>query len=193
MNSKQKKEFEVELFFSRCQTMQSEIIDFNSLGIELANLDTETPFSELYNSFSGELISESVKMADCYRIIYCFENDLREIVTDVMYENFGEKWWEEKVSRGIRGEIKERQDNEMQSIFFKRSDEPIFYTTLGELQEIILNNVNVFEVHFRNELFIKIILKQINRLRIVIGHNCLLVNLDIQELSQSIERWYTIK
>ncbi len=193
MNSKLRKEFEVELFLNHCQTLQAEIISLGYLGFHLSNLETETPFLDLYSSFSGDSILESKKMAECYQIVYCFENDLREIVTDIMNENFGHNWWENKVSASIKGSVTKRRDEEMENIYFKRSDEPLFYTTLGELKRIILDNVEVFEIHFRNEPFIKSMLHSINRLRIVVGHNCLLENLDIQALSQNIGRWYTIK
>ena len=122
-----------------------------------------------------------------------FENDLREIINDVMDESFGPEWWEQKVRDSIKNDVKKRRDAEKNSVYFARVDDPLYFTTLGELKEILSDNYEVFTNHFRSQKFVEELLFQINRLRIVVGHNCMLEEMDMTTLMQNIERWYKIK
>lgn len=132
-------------------------------------------------------------MSEYYQLLYCCENDVRKIINDVMGENFGTDWWDQKVRRNIQDDVNKRQEAEKNSVFFARVDDPLYFTTLGELKEIISDNFEVFINHFRSKKFVEELLFQINRLRIVVDHNYMLEEMDIATLKQNVERWYKIK
>ena len=193
MMSKEQKEFQVELFFNRARMMQNDILDLSHLGFSLDQLQNEKKRSEILQSFPEQLLKESKDMSTCYQVLYCFENDLRKIINDIMDESFGENWWDKNVRQGIKDDVKKRQKAEKNSVYFARVDDPLYFTTLGELKEIISDSYDVFTNHFRSQKFVEELLFQINRLRIVVGHNCMLEELDMTTLMQNIERWYKIK
>ena len=193
MSKSQQKEFQLDLFLSRVQRMQNDILDLEHLGYSIDNLQRETKTLEILQSFPEDLLKESMDMSDCYQILYCFENDLRKVISDVMLESIGSDWWEQCVRQSIRDDVKRNQTAEQNSVYYGRIDDPLYFTTLGDLKEIVTENYEYFENYFRSKRFVDELLFQINRLRVVVGHNCMLENMDIKTLKQNIERWYTIK
>ena len=193
MSKNPKKELEVDIFLSRIKRLQNDILDLNHLGFSLENLQNESQTLAILQRFPENLLKESIEMSDCYQIIYCFENDLRKIINDVMEEDYGSDWWKDHVRESIKNEVQKRKTAEQNSLYFGRGDDPLYFTTLGELKEIIMDNYENFSNHFRSKPFVEELLFQINRLRIVVGHNYMLEEMDITTLKQHVERWYTIK
>ncbi|MCA9812153.1 MAG: hypothetical protein KC483_04745 [Nitrosarchaeum sp.] len=186
-------EYQIELFLSRVRRIQSELQDLEYLGFSVDNLQSNSATYDILQSFPDELLKESSEMSECYQILFCFENDVRKVVGDVMKDKFGSDWWDQKVRSGTKTEVKGRQEAEKNSVFFARIDDPLYFTTLGELKEIISDNFEYFTNHFRSRKFVEELLFQINRLRIVVGHSCMLEELDVTTLKQNIERWYKVK
>ena len=188
-----KKEFEMDLFLSRVRRLQNDIINLKHLGYSIDNLQKESKTLDILQSFPENLLQESTEMSECYQILYCFENDVRTIINDIMKENFGSDWWDQCVRDSIKLDVRRNQEAEQNSVYYGRIDEPLYFTTLGDLKEIIKDNYDNFIDHFRSKRFVDELLFQINRLRVVVGHNCMLEEMDITTLKQNIERWYTIK
>lgn len=193
MATKEQKEFQIELFLNRARVIQNDILDLSHLGFSLVGLQNEQEGLNILQSFPEKLLKESHDMSECYQILYCFENDLRKIINDIMDESFGANWWDQTVRQGIKDDVKKRQEAEKNSVFFARVDDPLYFTTLGELKEIISDSYEAFTNHFRSQKFVEELLFQINRLRIVVGHSCMLEEMDMTTLKQNIERWYKIK
>lgn len=181
----------IDLFFTNSYRMQNEIID---QGIEIDNLQDEKQTDTILKQFDRDLIQQSKDMADCYQILYCFENDLRITINEVMCEKYGNNWWiRDKIVRdNVKDEVKSKKEKEMDSIFFSRSD-PIYFTTLSQLGELVSDNFSDFKDLYRSKRFVTSLLFQINRLRINIAHNHPLAKADIGMLKDHIERWYTIE
>ena len=180
--------YEVELFFSRAQKLQNSIHGLSHYGFSIVNFQKPADISKLLQNYPLELISESEKMSKCYQIIYCLENEIRKIVKDVLYENHDNDWWEKCVSNNIQDQVKKRQREDKSSFYDDRVD-PIIFTTISELKEIIQNNYKDFESQFHDKRFAISILHEINRLRIMIYHNSPLGDNDIVMLIQFINRW----
>ena len=180
--------YEVELFFSRAQKLQNSIQGLSHYGFSIANFQKPTDISKLLQNYPHESISESEKMSKCYQIIYCLENEIRKIVKDVLYENYDKDWWEKCVGNNIQDQVKKRQSEDKSSFYDDRID-PIIFTTIGELKEIIQSNYKDFESQFHDKTFVTRILHEINRLRIMIYHNSPLGDDDMGMLVQFINRW----
>ena len=87
---------------------------------------------------------------ECGRLLDNFEVALREFVSTTLHEVFGDKWWDDAVPQHIRSECKQRQEKEGARRFprIKRISDPIDYTHLGELKDIIVQ-VTVFDQAFK--------------------------------------------
>ena len=93
---------------------------------------------------------------ECGTLIDVFEVAVRSFVSTQMESHFGEKWWRTNVPPAIASACQERQNAELSKRFprIQRVVEPIFYTNLGELKDVICRNDNfdaVFKHYFNNK------------------------------------------
>ena len=91
---------------------------------------------------------------ECGQLLDLFEMELRAFVASKMTSRFGDEWWRHRVPGGIRSECVERQHKEESQRFpkLKKVSDPIHFTNLGELKDIIIRSDNfkeVFEPYFR--------------------------------------------
>ena len=111
------------------------------------NLDPISPLVEqtteeegYYLQFSAATRRQAQEMSQYYRVFYCLENSIRDLVESQMEATHGENWWDhhvpDNIKAGVRGNKQREQDNGVTL----RSAHPIDYTTFGELSEIIKNN-----------------------------------------------------
>ena len=192
MFNRQQKEYQIELFLSRAQRLYNTILDLKSSGISITNLEQKSNMLDLLQTFPNYLRNESLTMSECYQIVYCFENDLREIIRTVMQDNKGDEWWN-TIQTKIKEEVERNRKAEEDSVYHGRNNDPLYFTNLSQLKDIIIQNYEYFDNHFRSESFVKKLLTEINRLRITIAHNLAMEKMDIEQLTDHIIRWYTIK
>ena len=92
---------------------------------------------------------------ECGLLLDKFETVLRQFVSEKMQESVGPDWWHRRVSLPIREECRLRREKEESQRFprLKRVEDPIHYTNLGELKDIIVQGNNfkdVFQKFFGN-------------------------------------------
>ena len=92
---------------------------------------------------------------ECGLLLDKFELELRSFIKANMETNFGRNWWRSNVPGLIVSRCKERQEQEATSRFprIQTVTEPIHYTNLGELKDIICRKDNfqaVFRPYFGN-------------------------------------------
>lgn len=150
--------------------------DMNLLEIPMP--DTILPFE-----FDEKHLQNAEKMAEIYKQIYCFENDLRDKIRTVIPEADRSN----KIPKDVQTNIADRKSGEQSSVILIRSEEDdLVYATLPELKNIILKNWSDFGGIFRDDKFIELIIKEINDRRIVVAHNSLLKDLDIKRLENTL-------
>src|ERR1019366_4990356 len=102
-----------------------------------AHFDPEIAARLPIDSFDEDLVARAQKMAVVYVAIAAFENSVREFVSKVLLEKFGENWWTESVSEKIRERAESRREEETKIRWHTpRGDEPINYTEFGDLGSI---------------------------------------------------------
>ena len=73
------------------------------------------------------------QMSIVYTAIATFENSVRDLVAGVLAEEKGESWWSQ-VAKGIRENAEKRMEDEKKTKWHtQRGQDPINYTTLGNL------------------------------------------------------------
>lgn len=123
-----------------------------------------------YPQFTDKLRREAEAMAYHYKIFYCLENFLRELVSSKLFEEHGETWWDSSVPENVRKNAFDNRKREIASGNTPRSDLLIDYTNFGELGEIIRANTEVFGDVFRDIKAIGSIMSRLNTLRAPIAH-----------------------
>jgi hypothetical protein len=137
-----------------------------------------------------KLITEAIEMAKIYPIIYLFENSVRNLIRTVLGKKYGANWWDIKVPQRVKREVAKRTKKEKKNRWHgKRGAHEIFYTTIGELESIIVTNWLDFRNVFPNEAWIKSRIDEIEISRNIIAHNNPLSDRDIGRLKLYYEDW----
>lgn len=152
--------------------------------------DEEIVHTLSIHSLPPDLVAEARQMAMVYTAVAAFENAVRELIAGVLLESKGEEWWGACVSQKIRERAEKRRDDERRIRWHtQRGVDPINYTTMADLINIIRNNWEGFEPHFQSVDWVANILDAIERSRNVIMHSGNLEKGDIERLGIFIRDW----
>lgn len=142
------------------------------------------------NDLEEDLVVNARKMAIVYTGICAFENTVRRFVSNVLIEQYGENWWNQKVSEKIRTKAESRREEEKKIRWHTpRGDTIINYTEFGDLLTIMRSNWDDFEPYIVSLEWADQIIKTIERSRNVIMHSGELVNQDIERIGMYIRDW----
>ena len=151
--------------------------------------------AEVASSLSIDLLDD-VHVANArataivYTAIAAFENGVRALVTKTLVERFKEDWWDKGVSANIRDRAQKRMEDEQTAKWHtQRGQDPINYTTFGDLKNIMQNNWDAFEDLIGSLQWASGIFDIIERSRNVIMHSGNLAPEDIERLGVNIRDW----
>lgn len=136
-----------------------------------------------------DIVFFAKKMAIVYTATASFENSVRELISGVLAETKGENWWA-GIAKGIREPAEKRMEEEQKTKWHtQRGQDPINYTTLGNLLAIMRHNWPEFEPHIHDIEWASAIFDAIERSRNVIMHSGNLEKADIERLGINIRDW----
>ena len=139
------------------------------------------------NDMDEEIVKQARKMAIIYASISAFENTVRKFVSDVLLDESGVNWWEEKISIPIKNRAKTRREEEKRFKWHEpRGTSPINYIDFSDIFLIMKNNWSAFEAYLITQEWTEIHLKTIERSRNIVMHSGTLSNHDIERLAQNI-------
>jgi Swt1-like HEPN len=135
-------------------------------------------------------VTNSQTMAIVYTAIAAFENSVRAVVIKTLVDKFKEEWWEKGVSNGVRERAQKRMEDEQSAKWHsQRGQDPVNYTTFGDLKNMMQNNWEAFEDQIGNLAWASGIFDVIERSRNVIMHSGMLEREDIERLGVNIRDW----
>ena len=137
-----------------------------------------------------EHLNRAREMSMVYIAIAAFENSVRELISRTLLENVGENWWIECVSEKIRKAAAQRQEDEAKVRWHaQRGSDPIQYTMLPNLLNIIRSQYEHFEPFVHNIDWAASIFDSIERSRNVIMHSGYLGQRDIARVGSLLRDW----
>jgi len=143
-----------------------------------------------YPQFDEKIRREAAEMSAHYRVFYCLENSIRSLITEVLFEKHGTDWWKSVVPENVKLHVAGTQKKEAESGIAIRSQEPIDYTTFGELGEIIKSNWADFTDIFQNIKALEKVIATLNVLRGPIAHCKPLAEDEVVRLHLSVRDWF---
>jgi Swt1-like HEPN len=163
-------------------------------GISLGHISSTTGETsrEATRFFEAAVRREAEEMAHHYVLFYCLEKSIRQLISNLLSEPEvgGPLWWDSDcVPTQIKDEVKRRRKEETDSGVTPRSDDPIDFTTFGELEVIITSNWKSFESVFDSQRAVQRIIKQLNVLRGPIAHCCAYSEDEKQRLELTVKDW----
>jgi hypothetical protein len=155
-------------------------------GAELSQVTAALNFDLL----DPDDLAVSVVMASVYAAITSFERSARRFIAKVMQAEHGENWWETKVSERIRKFAESRRDDEDKVKWHgTRGDDPLTYTEMGHLPQIMQQNWTDFEPYVRRLEWATSIFSTVERSRNVIMHSGTLDRDDVERVGMNIRDW----
>jgi hypothetical protein len=135
-------------------------------------------------------VANATATAVVYTAIAAFENSVRALVIKTLMEKFQEEWWDKGASNNIRERAQKRLEDEQSAKWHaQRGQDPINYTTFGDLKNIMQNNWDAFEDLIGSLPWASGIFDVIERSRNVIMHSGRLEREDIERLGVNIRDW----
>lgn len=143
--------------------------------------------------FENDIRHEAERMADFYAIYYSLENSIRRLVSGRLSEKHGPTWWKDTVPDGVRKEAERKQREELDTTMSIRSEDPLAYTSFGELISIFDANWADFSDTLRSQKAMQQILAQFNKIRNVVAHSCELNDDEITRFKLLVKDWFRIQ
>jgi len=174
--------------------LETALAQLEQAGIDIGHTSTiakEEPVD--VELFESDIRLEASSMADLYVLYYCFENSVRRLISGRLSEKHGKDWWQNRVPKGVRDAVLEKQTKEKDTPVSIRSDDPLAYSNFGELIVILESNWDDFADTLRSKKATISILGQFNQLRNVIAHSCYLQNDERLRLQLLIKDWLRIQ
>jgi hypothetical protein len=135
-------------------------------------------------------ITNARAMANVYVAIAAFENSVRTLISSVLLEHVGEKWWESCVSEKIRTRAQQKIEEEDKVRWHvQRGEDPINYTQMPDLVSILRQNWSHFEPYIPTIEWAASLMDVIERSRNVIMHSGMLSRTDIERVGINIRDW----
>src|SRR5436190_8255378 len=130
------------------------------------------------------------RMAVVYVAIAAFENMARDLIEKVLADAYKEEWWAKGASDKIRKRAEERKlEEEKFRWHTPRGEHPIHYTDLGDLANIVRQQIAIFEPHVRSAEWVDSIFDVLERSRNVIMHSGQLADRDVERVGINIRDW----
>lgn len=135
-------------------------------------------------------VANAKRMSVVYTAIAAFENSVRDLVSNTLLESVGENWWEDCASKKIKDASKaRRKDEEKVKWHTQRGSDPIQFTMLPNLLNIIRNNAKHFEDFIHDIDWAAGVFETVEKSRNVIMHSGTLNNRDIARLGTYFRDW----
>ena len=137
-----------------------------------------------------EHVARAEKMSYVYITVAAFENSVRDLIKSVLLEALDEDWWNIGVSDKIRKAAETRMDEEKKIRWHvQRGDDPIRFTMMPNLANIIGQNFEHFEPYLHNIDWVRNVFELVERSRNVIMHSGFLSDRDMARLGSIIRDW----
>ena len=189
-------ESSIKLFHINNQLLENDFDAIeNKYGIVLGrgHLKTIDQDSDYYPQIDSKIRSEAHQMAEAYEIFYSLEKTIRNFI-EYSFEAAGinDRWNKECVTEKVMKETESRIQREFDSGVTPRSDDPIDYTTFGELGEIIVFSWEVFAGTLQSKKAVIKVLSGLNTLRGPIAHCSMLAEDEMIRLKLSVRDWFRL-
>lgn len=147
---------------------------------------------DYYPQIEHAFRAEAKEMAPHYEVFYSLERTIRTLVADSLEALDGAGWWSDpnRVPQKIKDDCEARLKKEEDTGITLRSENPLDFSTFGELGQIITSNWDVFGALFKSEKAVTRIMANLNTLRGPIAHCTLLAEDEVVRLRLSVRDWF---
>ena len=145
---------------------------------------------ETLTPFALDLRNEALQMMRIYALLYCFENAVRQLISERLEERHGPDWWDKKVTVKVKEFAKGRQEAAQKESWLEGQTKDVMaFLEFGHLGDIITNNWSDFEDLIPTQHWLKQRLDELEKARNFIAHNRLLSSSEFQRIEMYVSDW----
>ena len=138
-----------------------------------------------------ELIrNSSAQMQRYFRLLFVFENSIRDFVGARFQEADGDDWFDKRANSDMKRKVEHRKQSEEKNQWhIGRNEHPIYYIDFGDLGLLIINNWDLFKDFFPNQAWVTSRVQEGERTRNVIAHTNVLAAEEGARLEMYLRDW----
>jgi len=179
-------------FLFRGLMVESEAERFRKAGIRIGADSTEAEESLLKEALAPFGITrrnQALEMARLFAVLFCFENEIREFIRDVLFEHEGVEWIELLPSK-IKTHAESRRDTALKDSWLEGEKSDLLgFVDFGQLAQIIIEKWEFFKDIVPTQHWLKQRMDELEKSRNFIAHNRMLLPSEFQRLYMYISDW----
>ncbi len=183
---------DVRDFLFRGLMFESEAEKFRRAGIQIGADSTEAEESLLKEAlapFSVARRNNALEMARLFAVLFCFENEIRDFIRDVLEETEGQDWLE-KLPPKVKEHAESRRDTAQKDSWLEGEKADLLgFVDFGQLAQIIITKWDYFKDIVPTQHWLKQRMDELEKSRNFIAHNRMLLPSEFQRLYMYIADW----
>jgi hypothetical protein len=145
---------------------------------------------DLYAPVPETIRTRSHEMQRYYRMLFVFENLIRDFITQRLSELDGDAWFDSRASAAMKQRVHDRKDKEQRNQWHVgRNEHPVYYLDFGDLGLLIINHWTVFKDFFDSQVWVQSRISEAERTRNVIAHTNVLAAEEGERLEMYLRDW----
>jgi Swt1-like HEPN len=179
-------------FLFRGLMFEAEAETFRRAGIQIGAASTEVEESllrEALSAFGLVRRNQAIEMGRLYAALFCFENEIRDFIRDVLKEKEGSDW-QDKLTPKIKEYAEGRQETAMKDSWLEGEKSDLLgFVDFGQLGQIIIAKWDYFKDIVPTQHWLKQRMDEMEKARNFIAHNRMLLPTEFQRLYMYIADW----
>lgn len=159
------------------------------IGADLTSAETNLLDGTLA-PFPIDLRNNAMRMLRVYGLLFCFENAIRQLIRERLFENFGTDWWEIAVPPKIKTFAQNRLEKAHENTWLEGEKSDLLqFVEFGHLSDIIVAKWDNFSDLVPSQHWLKQRLDEVEQSRNFVAHNRLLMPSEVTRLEQYVSDW----
>lgn len=183
---------DVRDFMFRGLMFESEARVFQGAGIQIgaaSSGDAESLMKDSLAPFNVQSRNRALEMARLYAVLHCFENEVRNLVSETLIEKEGPDWWG-KIPNTIRRLADSRQKTALKDTWLEGDKSSILsFVEFGDLASIMIDKWAHFESIMPSQHWLKTKMDELEKSRNFIAHNRMLLPSEFQRIYMNVADW----
>lgn len=178
-------------FLFRGLMFEAEASTFQNAGIQIGASSSVAEEQLLFESIAPFSISRrnnAIEMSRLFSLLFCFENEIRDLIRDTLTEKIGVDWWD-KLPAKIKGMAESRQTAAVKDSWLEGEKSDLLgFVDFGMLASIITENWEHFDI-IPSQHWLKQRMEELEKARNFIAHNRMLLPSEFERIYMYIADW----
>lgn len=180
-------------FLFRALMFEAEADSFRNAGIRVGAdiAKSEGPLlMERLEPFGIARRNQALQMARLYAIVFCFENEVRDLIRERLEEQLGQDWWEAGVPQKVKNAALSIQKQALKDSWLDGSkDDLLGFCEFGCLADIMIGKWEFFEDIIPSQHWLKQRMDELEKARNFIAHNRMLMPAEFERVYMYVADW----